>query len=66
MKPWEHKKTKIKLKKISGESALKIFFDLYFAGRKILKQSIIDANPKLKPQKIKALFNKHLTLAGDL
>jgi hypothetical protein len=66
MKPWEVKKTRKKLKNLSGEAAWKIFFDLYFSARKILWQSLKNENPNLPPKKIKNLFNKHLKVASEL
>lgn len=66
MKPWEIEKTNKKMKRLSGEATLRIFFDLYQAGYKILRESILAEKPNLSPKKLKLEIKKLVEAANKL
>ncbi|OGB87130.1 hypothetical protein A3H38_00545 [candidate division WOR-1 bacterium RIFCSPLOWO2_02_FULL_46_20] len=58
MKPWEVKKTREKLNNLSPGKSLRIFFDLYQAGLKILRDSLLAEKPNLSARQLKWKMNK--------
>jgi len=66
MKPWEIKRTKDKIRRMSGAATVRIFFDLYKAGIKILRASLLEENPRLTPQQVKAKINKLADSIGKI
>jgi len=66
MKPWEIKKTRNKLKKMSKQKSIEMFFDLYIAGIKILKTFIRKENPRSNEKQVKIKMNKLIKAMGNL
>jgi len=47
MKPWEIERTKIRMKLLSGQKTVALFFDLYQAAWEMLRASILADKPHL-------------------
>ena len=58
MKPWEEEKTRKRLKKMSGNQAIKVFFELYKAGRRILLDSLRAEFPKISQKSLRLKLNQ--------
>ncbi|MFH1386795.1 MAG: hypothetical protein ABIH50_03915 [bacterium] len=63
MKPWEAEKTRTKMKKLSGEKTVRLFFDLYQAALKITRASM---GAKLSSKQFKARLNKLAESVGKI
>ena len=66
MKPWERKETIHKMKLLTPENSIKMFFSLYEAGIRILRDSILNENPGLSQKQIKMKINKISETIGRL
>ncbi len=47
MKPWEVKKTREKMKKMSPQKSIEMFLELYAAGREVLRATFKGSEQKL-------------------
>ena len=53
MKPWDDARTERKMRRLSAERTLKMFFEMSKAGRRMLYDSVRNENPGLETGHLK-------------
>ena len=66
MKPWEIERTKNRMKLLSGQQTVVLFFDLYQAAWEMMRASILADRPRLSKAKLKQEVNRLADSVGRL